>query len=230
MNTLNPPDDVRFEVKFVVEPAQFSWIEGWVRSHGAGFFESYPVRQVNNIYFDTFDLSTYRENVSGVSLRTKIRFRWYGDTQHAEAGTLELKRRVRNLGWKDTYRTGPVEMVDLDWSAVRRDIRSRLPREGQLWLDEHPLPVLINRYRRRYFESADRRIRLTIDWKQRVYDQRIASTPNFSRAANLPDTMVVEFKFLAEDRPAASDALQTFPIRVSRNSKYVIGVEAIQDV
>ncbi len=41
--------------------------------------------------------------------------------------------------------------------------------------------------------------------------------------------MVVEFKFLVEDRSAASDALQTFPIRVSRNSKYVIGVEACVD-
>lgn len=222
------PEDIRFEVKFVVDPTELPWIEEWVRSHALGFFEPYPARQVNNVYFDTFDLWTYRENLSGSSARSKVRFRWYGEAEHAEAGSLELKQRVRNLGWKTSFRVGPRALAGVRWGQIQRALRGELPREGRVWLDAHAMPVLINRYRRRYFESADRRIRLTFDWKQRVYDQRLRSTPNFSRAANLTDSMVVEFKFLARDRSLGSDALQTFPVRVSRNSKYVLGVQAIQ--
>jgi hypothetical protein len=40
-------------------------------------------------------------------------------------------------------------------------------------------------------------------------------------------TMVVELKFQREHFESASSALQGIPIRVSRNSKYVVGVGAI---
>jgi hypothetical protein len=222
------PKDLRFEVKFVLDPTRMSWIEEWVSSHDAGFLEPYPCRQVNNVYFDSFDLWTYRENLSGASDRSKVRFRWYGEVNHAESGALEVKRRIRNLGWKLSYRVGELALDGSRWKDIRRELRSRLSRENRLWLDEHSFPVLINRYRRRYFESMDRRVRVTIDWMQRVYDQRLRSDPNFSRAANLPDSMVVEFKSLVENRARVSEVIQTFPVRVSRNSKYVIGVQAIQ--
>jgi hypothetical protein len=228
MNAERPTPSLRFEVKFVFAPTRLAWIEDWIGRHAAVFFEPFPPRQVSNVYFDTFDLWTYRENLSGSSSRSKVRFRWYGETNRAERGALEIKRRVRNLGWKLAYRAGPLGLEGARWRDLQRALRGQLPREGRVWLDEHALPVLINRYRRRYFESVDRRVRLTIDWKQRVYDQRLRPVPNFTRAANLPDTMVVEFKFAAEDRRLASEVLQTFPIRVSRNSKYVIGVQAIE--
>ena len=219
--------NLRFEVKFVTSPTRLPWIEQWVGSHAAGFFEPYPERQVNNVYFDTFDLWTYRENLSGASSRSKVRFRWYGAANQAERGALEVKRRVRALGWKLTYPTGAVALEGVRWRDVQEHLRTLLPREGRLWLDEHPAAVIVNRYRRRYFESANRRIRVTVDWDQAVFDQRMRSVPNFTRAANLPDSMVVEFKFVAQDRPLASETLQTFPLRISRNSKYVIGVQAI---
>jgi hypothetical protein len=68
---------------------------------------------------------------------------------------------------------------------------------------------------------------VTIDWDQRVLDQRVVPAPNLSRLANLTESMVIEFKFAPEDRAFASEAIQGFPVRVSRNSKYVIGVQAI---
>jgi hypothetical protein len=227
MSAITAPDNARHEIKFATSVTRMPRIEEWVGSHRAGFFEPYPARQVNNVYFDGFDLSAYRENLSGTSRRSKVRFRWYGELEQAESGTLEVKRRESGLGWKLSFRTEFVPLENRRWTVVRRQLRQALARQGRLWLDANPVPVLINRYRRRYFESADRRVRVTFDWHQRVYDQRLLPVPNFSRRANLPESMVVEFKFHPDDRRQASDWIQGIPLRVSRNSKYVIGVQAI---
>jgi hypothetical protein len=182
---------------------------------------------VNNIYFDTFDQFAYAENLSGASARSKVRFRWYGEGEDPEKGTLEVKRRRSSVGWKLSYRTGPVPLVDVPWLRFRRTLREELSGDARIWLDANPQPILINRYRRRYFLSRDGRVRLTVDWDQRVYDQRLCATPNLTRRANLPDTLVVELKFDREDRKLANRYAQGIPIRLSRNSKYVIGVQAI---
>jgi hypothetical protein len=227
MSRVDTAANARFEIKFATHPIQMSMIERWVGGRSVGFFEPYPERQVNNIYFDTHDLHAYNENLSGSSARSKVRFRWYGEIDQVDAGTLEVKRRRSGLGWKLSYRVGALPVDTGDWSEIRAALRSELASDARLWFDANPQPVILNRYRRRYFESADRRLRVTFDWEQRVYDQRIDSRPNFSRRAHLPESMVVEFKFAPEDRRLASDVIQGFPVRVSRNSKYVIGVQAI---
>jgi hypothetical protein len=122
---------------------------------------------------------------------------------------------------------GAIALEGASWTELRRGLRGELDSRARLWFDANPQPVIINRYRRRYFESFDRRLRVTIDWDQRVLDQRVVPAPNLSRLANLPESMVIEFKFAPEDRAYASEAIQGFPVRVSRNSKYVIGVQAI---
>ena len=96
-----------------------------------------------------------------------------------------------------------------------------------MWLDTHIFAILINRYRREYFVSPDGKVRVTLDARQAVYDQRPRPRPNLSRRANLPDTLVLEIKFGRSDRKLGSNMMRGIPIRVSRNSKYVIGVRAI---
>jgi hypothetical protein len=60
-----------------------------------------------------------------------------------------------------------------------------------------------------------------------VFDQRLAAHPNLVRRANLPDTLVMEIKFHRADHAFGSEVAQGTPIRVSRNSKYMIGVQSI---
>ncbi len=227
MSAPGVPDELRYEVKFVARATDLHRVLSWVRVCEAGFSEPFPTRQVNNVYFDTFDHFAYTENVSGVSGRSKVRFRWYGGQDDPDKGTLEVKRRRSSVGWKLSYPVGPVPLVGVPWAAFRRTLRAQLPDQARVWLDANPQPVLINRYQRRYFLSRDGRVRLTVDWNQRVYDQRLCSTPNLTRTANLPDTLVVEIKFDREDRKLANRYAQGLPIRVSRNSKYVIGVDSI---
>jgi hypothetical protein len=214
----------RFEVKFVASPEQYAGLVHWVRMHGAGFGEPYPPRFVNNVYFDSPSMGAYSENLFGVSRRSKVRLRWYGETWLPERATLEVKRRRGRLGWKESYPLPAIPLAGTPWSEIRRRIRSELPPRGRLVFDAASLPVLINRYRRRYFVSRDERVRLTIDRDQQVIDQRRRQEPVFDRRSNLPDTIVVELKFASEDRELASRAIEGLPVRVSRNSKYVIGV------
>ena len=223
-------EQLRYEIKFVAAAHQRDFVLQWVRNHWAGFVEPYPPRQINNVYFDSFAMTAFHENLSGTSRRSKVRWRWYGDTHAPERGTLEVKRRRGGLGWKLSYKTAGLELkagAPGGWGALQRKLRNELPAAGRIWLDAHPLPVLINRYERRYFLSGDGAVRLTVDWNQRVHDQKLRGTPNLAYLANLPETLVVELKFAVSEFTNASAIVQGMPLRISRNSKYVIGVQAI---
>jgi hypothetical protein len=217
----------RFEVKFVGPPPQRVAVEYWLRSHPAAFRTAYPPRRVNNVYFDDYDLSTFGENLTGISQRTKVRFRWYGSDAREPPGTLELKFKRNRLGWKQGYRLASLPLLGIAWSDVVRNLREQLPLEGRTWLDAHPQPVLINSYLRHYYVSSDGRVRITLDGGQRVCDQRFHSTPNLHAFVNLPETLIVEVKADSTDHELAGRVVQGIPIRAGRHSKYVVGVQSM---
>jgi len=53
------------------------------------------------------------------------------------------------------------------------------------------------------------------------FDQRYHRTANLSRKANFPQAMIIEFKYDRSQRDTVAQHLQTFPVRISRSSKYV---------
>ena len=227
--TANVPKDARMEIKFVGYAVNYDAVLNAIRMHPAGFIVPYPDRQVNNVYFDTFDYSAFAENLSGVSSRTKVRYRWYGESKTPDSGALEVKCKRNYFGWKLRYNIRNLSYrTKASWRAIRRAMVEQAPPEAKQWLDINPLPVLINRYYRNYFVSSDGKMRATIDTRQEVWDQRYMSRPSFNLKANLPETLVVEFKFDRDLQPMASKLLQGFPLRVSRHSKYVNGALAIQ--
>ena len=221
------PETARHEVKFVAPGILRRQLERWVGTNPAGFRSPYPPRWVNNIYFDSFQLFAYEENLSGVSARSKVRLRWYGRTARPDSCVLEIKRKRSLLGWKLNYPIASIACDEGSWRELLHRLRGQLAEPARLWLDANPQPVLINRYYRRYFVSLDGKVRLTLDDQQSVFDQRLTTRPNLTRSSNLPDTVVVEFKFAPADRALGSRAIQGIPIRLSRNSKYVIGVQSL---
>lgn len=226
--TYQVPEDARLEIKFAAYEVELHRLLHWLRLHAAGFFVPFPNRHVNNIYFDTHHHAAFAENLSGASSRTKVRYRWYGQSVPPDAGVLEVKRKRNYFGWKLRY---PVENApyteDASWQEIHNLLRGQLPHAGKVWLQSNPVPVLINRYYRRYFLSSNGKVRATVDTRQAVWDQRFKPYPNFDHRANLPRTLVVEFKFARNDRNYASSLLQGMPLRVSRHSKYINGVRVI---
>ena len=219
--------ELRYEVKFVAPSVELATVARWVREHPACFRTAYPPRQVNSVYLDDHQLSAFAENLAGTSARTKVRFRWYGEDHASPSGTLELKCKRNRLGWKRNFRISTIPLAGVSWREVLHKLRNQVPAEARLALDTHQLVVLVNRYRREYWLSADGRVRVTIDTNQRVFDQRRSSVPNLDLPTNLPDTLVVEVKGAFADRDLIDRVIQGVPIRVGRHSKYVVGVESI---
>lgn len=219
---------LRHEVKFAAYSTDYAALRHWLHMQPAGFRCAYPDRCVNNIYFDTWDYRAYAENLAGVSERTKLRYRWYGDSIGPAQGTLEVKQKRNHFGVKHRFVLphAPYKPGD-DWPTIRATIRDAITPSGHLWFDQNPLPVMLNRYTREYFQTADGKIRATIDTEQQVYDQRFGREPNFDRRVIMQDTLVVEFKFAREDRQLAVELLATIPLRVGRHSKYMNAVRAL---
>ena len=80
----------------------------------------------------------------------------------------------------------------------------------------------------RYWQ-VDGRIRVTLDSDNAVYDQA-GPRPNLTRRTPGGGTAVLEGKAAWRDRDLLELVLQHFPYRVSRNSKYLNGVDAIHGI
>ena len=117
--------------------------------------------------------------------------------------------------------------LGLNWRELRIAMIEHLPPETKTWLDFHPLIVLINRYKRKYFVCKNDGIRVTLDSDIRVYDQTHHPYPNYYFKTNTPRIFVLEFKLPREFRNKAAQIISGIPIRVSRHSKYISGLRSI---
>jgi hypothetical protein len=222
------PTHLRYERKFL--PAGFSIAEvlACVRQHPALFREAYPQRPVNNLYFDTPGLRHYHDHVNGAASREKVRLRWYGEFHgRVERPRLEFKYRQGLLGGKTTHGL-PAFSVN---GGFDRDAlgalwtRANLPEATRLQL-RGVQPVLANRYRRRYFVSADGHFRLTLDWALETHDVRAAShAPRAVRHEEL--RLILELKYDTACGAEADRVANSFPFRLTRCSKYVLGLERL---
>ena len=218
----------RYELKFVAEPTEYYRVLNWLNHHNFFLKSEYPDRQVNNIYFDSFNHSSYCENIYGSSSKSKVRFRWYGVSKKPINGSLQIKCKRNQLNWKLIYKVrGALGESRNDWRTIRSDICKQLPLEGRKWIEMNPLPVLINRYERKYLISNDKKVRFTLDSNLEIYDQSRKLSPNYSLKANLPKVLVLEVKFDRKLRSHVVNMLGDIPLRASRFSKYVSGLLSI---
>jgi hypothetical protein len=93
-----------------------------------------------------------------------------------------------------------------------------------MYLVANPQPAILTCYLRHYYATNDHKIRTAIDTQQSVYVQRYKPYLNTELRTNVPETTVLEIKFSRRDRDRAASLIQGLPIRVSRNSRYVIGL------
>ena len=228
MKSHTVPEDARMEIKFVAHHSHAHTLLHWLRMHPSDFRVAHPDRWVNSLYFDTHDSLAYMENILGSSSRAKVRYRWYGEKRLPGPGALEVKRKRNLFGWKLRYEVGRApSWPGASWREILNSLEEQLPPSGRAWLRTSTVPTLINRYHRKYFLTADGLIRATVDTRQMAWDQRFSSVPELNRRQQIADTVVVEFKFDRRERDAASRVMQGIPVRMSRHSKYISGLEAV---
>lgn len=217
--------DFRYERKFVVTVMSHAQVERHLRRHPALFRQAYRPRFVNSIYFDTPSLRNYRDSIEGEAHRLKYRIRWYGDLQGpVTAPRLEIKEKFGLVGGKHTF-----DLAGFDFSsALGRDrLTGALAGVTPPFQLRNALravrPVLVNRYLRSYWLSADGRFRITVDSGMAYY--RLAGR-NCLLSKPIQDTgkVIVELKYPTESDDRATGISQRLPCRLSKSSKYVTGV------
>ena len=227
MSPLAPTQEgLRLELKFATDAAVRHEIELWLRTCALAFRQVHPPRLVNSLYFDSLDADALAAKLAGVSVREKVRYRWYGDARAPAPGQLEVKRRANGLGWKDTYRVATPPAASTRVGFVRA-LRAAVPPPARAWLDAYPEPMLINRYRRAYFACARGEVRATVDHQIQVWDQRLGAFPQMTRAAAMPALVVLELKLPPDLRARVAAALADLRHVQSAVSKYELGLRAI---
>lgn len=213
----------RYELKFVLSHHDKDVVMAWLRGSIGLFKQSFAARRVNNIYFDHANLSSFNDNIAGISRRQKMRYRWYGDAILPVQGVMEMKDKDNNLGSK---RHIPINHLHVQPHSTWRDIITQMTAQSntlKLFTSQYHVPVLCNRYLRQYYESYDKKVRITIDSDLTFYQQHSLITPNFTKASYTDKMIIVECKFDEEARPFAQRIMDSIPVRRSRYSKYAYG-------
>ncbi len=221
-------ENFRYERKAVVYGMSIHDIESVVKLHPAIFTELHSPRFINNIYLDTYSMSNYFDNIDGLSKRLKTRIRWYGDLFGViKSPVLEFKYKRNLLGGKICF---PINSFCLD-SQYSLEKQHRIFMESDIpdvfveYLKSLKF-TLLNRYYRKYFESADHRFRITIDSGMEYY--KLESSGNSFSEKNVDlEICIVELKYSEEYDDFADIFFNYFPFRLTKSSKYVKGIEKI---
>jgi len=221
-------NNFRYERKFFITTMDAIAVENIILLNPAFFSEIHHERWVNNIYFDYLEFNNFLDNIGGNMYRKKYRIRWYGDMfSKAETPKLELKIKEGLLGDKKSFQLLPFKLVNGTNSSVFKDliINSKIDPEIELSIKEQ-IPVMLNRYKRKYFESNDKKFRITIDNQQSFYRlNRFNNT--FLQNYKDPNSVILEIKYDQEYDLEAAKISNNFPFRLTKSSKYARGIELL---
>jgi len=220
--------NLRFERKYVYQNTHFEDLIQRVYLNSFGFKEVFHKRKINNIYFDDSNYNFYKQNVEGVANRKKLRLRWYGyDTAQIIDPTIEVKKKMGEVGDKDSYR---LKGTSLNLNVkTANDIQAYLIENTHQYIAINQSlkalhPTLLNTYERRYFLSLCGRYRITVDFNQAFYNPNYRS---FEHSELQLNAVVLELKYAVEDDTDARQVSQQINTRLSKNSKYVTGIDML---
>lgn len=224
--------NLRFERKFIFQHlALEDLINTVVLTNSFGFEEIYVKRTVNNIYFDDNNFSFYKQNVSGDGEREKYRLRWYNDVfSTVKSPTMEIKRKYGEVGDKISYKMKGfktnLRLLNLDSTNTQIADALKKTDHPELSSKLHNLfPTLYNSYERRYFLSHCQKFRITLDFNMVFFDPNVRN--DYSVKDNSIHDIVLELKYSREHDEESRRLSQQIGARLSKNSKYVRGIDII---
>ena len=91
-------------------------------------------------------------------------------------------------------------------------------------------PKIVNQYKREYYESYNKKFRVTIDSSHKIYDQRLHKKVNLINKALIQKYIIVEFKFDRKNASLSKKMLESLPFRISRNSKYINAIRGVSGI
>jgi len=216
----------RFERKFITNPYDRHDLELFIKLLPGHFTELHYERFVNNIYFDDLDLNCFHDSINGAMERKKYRIRWYGDLfGQIDKPILEVKTKDNLLVAKDSYTLKPFKLdrsctLDSTLEILRE---AKLPHELFIKLSSSNFSLL-NRYRRKYFLSLDKKMRFTVD-SDIEYLPIYPNWNSFSQKSFSFSNTILEMKYDPVNNFIAQNISSKLPFPLSKYSKYLRGVE-----
>ena len=220
---------MRYERKFRIDGISIDRINLLIKKNPFIFKKHYPNRIINNIYLDTNDYKNYNDNKVGIAHRQKHRIRWYGRSK-TKNDNVKLEKKIK-IGWVGTKEVYDIESIDFKNSKSFKNYffngMKKLPLKS---LNEikNLNPVLMNTYDRQYLISSCTRFRLTIDTNQEFFSIRKFKNNFFYRLPVNDSSIIMEVKYDVQHDDVSSQVTNYFPFSVSKNSKYVNGIEYIK--
>ena len=86
--------------------------------------------------------------------------------------------------------------------------------------------MLLNRYKRKYVQSSDGDYRITLDTDMVYYNINSYNNLFLHKAVDYSNT-IVELKYNYDKDESAEHIVKYFPFRLTKSSKYVTGIDAI---
>jgi hypothetical protein len=146
----NPSDNYRNEVKFILPIS--SYLQVIMELQLNGFYEHFPERTVNSVYFDTLGDQMLFDSIYGYGNRNKIRIRYYNDEM--EDIKLEQKIKKNNVGKKIISNINPTLL-----SKSNFEISSHI----SILVMQNVFIKSKVIYERRYFYNKMSDVRITLD-------------------------------------------------------------------
>ena len=212
---------IRIEIKDLLRLRDLQKVEAALLTSQLGFHSPFPPRRINSLYFDSYDFST----------RTlTVRF------EHSTEDTPSLVWQNRRLSHPDIgiqMQTGPPFMEDFTKTQISIDLEAVTPsaywdEEGKTSISDlsrtlaltNTRPTTLVSYSRRYFESGDGRLRITLDEESKYRDQTVYPGSNLHFSRHHPEKLVLEIKVAEKDSDLLYDLCKTLPFVPRRFSKY----------
>ena len=145
----NPSDNYRNEVKFILPIS--SYMKVIMELQLNGFYEHFPERRVNSMYFDTLGDQMLFDSIYGYGYRKKIRIRYYNELEGIK---LEQKIKKNNVGKKIVSNINPILLRESNF-----EISSFI----SLKVNQNILLKSKVSYDRRYFYNNKSDVRITLD-------------------------------------------------------------------
>ena len=215
-------NEYRYEIKYKIHHNQNLLLENWL-STKINKATIYEPRWNNTIYYDTTDLSSAEDNLSGYSDRVKYRVRWYGNNLISQKLNIEYKIKKNKLSYKKIFKSN-LKLNDLvSINPFNLNFYNKENEDDKEFVfnilgSRNYYPIIQIKYLRQYFYYD--KIRITVDKK---LDYKLYNNKNFSSS---DDNIILELKTNEKNLINLKNLISKIPFMVTRNSKYLTGLNA----
>mgnify|MGYP005994010231 CR=1 FL=1 len=204
----------RFERKWLFKSNNFlALINALIRSN-LFFRTQYPPRDVNSVYFDTYNYTSIRQNLDGVSNKKKIRIRWYGKKNKMINPMIEIKSKKGFETKKENKKIKELDNIELNnLDKIKNQLNKKLKSKKNI------TPILSTHYEREYLISLNGKIRATVDYNLKSIFLNNLSQIDITK--NFKNICILELKYSTNLDKYVRKNLKDISLRLSKNSKFV---------